>query len=334
MKTLPLVYVIGTGGSISCIGENRLDLLDYSYGDRHYSIEEMIAHVPEIGEIANVRSEQTTNVGSGELSPANWLTLAKRIDEIFRTSPDAAGVAITHGTATLEETAYFLNLTVRSAKPVTITGAMRPMTGLSNDADLNLLDAIRVAATPSAAGRGVLAVLNNTIHAARDVTKSSTSRLDTFQSPEFGALGFADCDGQVVFYRSATQRHTHASEFDMSAIDALPRVDIAVAYAGADGAALDAFGQAGAAGIVSAGLGSGSVPRAFMEALERLAKSGVLVVAASQSPRGRVMARRTFVEHGFVVADTLSPRKARILLMLALTKTRDPAEIQRMFLEY
>jgi L-asparaginase type II len=330
----PVVHVIGTGGSISAIGVDRVDLLNYTYGGRHFSIQDMIARVPEIGDIATVRAEQAANVSSGELSPTNWLQIARRINEIFAKAPETSGVAVTHGTATLEETAYFLNLTVKSQKPVTVTGAMRPMTGLSNDADLNLLDAIRVAATPTAAGRGVLAVLNNQIQAARDVTKSSTSRVDTFVSPELGMLGYADSDGEVVFYRDTLKRHTHKSEFDVSSIDQVPRVDIATAYAGADGTAIEAFAKAGAAGIISAGLGSGSVPRPFMDALINVARSGIPVVAASQSPRGRVMARRIFTDHGFIVSDNLSPRKARILLMLALTRTRDAAQIQRMFNDY
>lgn len=332
--TKPVVHVIGTGGSISAVGVDRLDLLDYTYRGKHFTIEEMIGRVPEIAGIADVRAEQAANVSSGELSPANWLQIARRINEVFKTAPETAGAVVTHGTATLEETAYFLNLTVKSEKPVVVTGAMRPMTGLSNDADLNLLDAVRVAATPSAAGRGVLALLNNQIQAARDVTKASTSRLDTFESPELGVLGYADSDGLVVFYRQSLKRHTRDSEFDVSGMDKLPRVDIATAYAGADGIAITAFAKAGASGIISAGLGNGSVPRPFMDALVEVSKSGVPVVIASQSIRGRVMGRKAFVEKGFIVSDTLSPKKARILLMLGLTKTRDAAELQRMFNEY
>ena len=334
MKTLPIVHVIGTGGSISCVGDSRTEFLDYNYADRHFTIEEMLDHVPEIRDIATVRAEQFTNVGSGEMAPSHWLVLARRINEIFRTAPDTAGVAITHGTATLEETAYFLNLTVRAKKPVVITGAMRPMTAISNDADVNLLDCVRIAASASAAGRGVLTVLNNQIHAARDVRKTSTSRVETFNSADLGLLGYADSDGQVIFYRMTTRRHTHESEFDVDALTELPRVDIAPAYAGADGTAVEAFAKAGCAGIVSAGLGSGSVPRPFLDALTAVARAGVPVVIASQSGSGRVMGRRVFLERGFIVSGNLQPRKARILLMLALTHTRDTAEIQRMFNEY
>ena len=328
------MHVIGTGGSISAIGQSRIDFLDYNYGDRHYTIEEMLAHSPEANGLATVRCEQFTNVGSGEVGPEHWLDLARRINSIFDNSPETAGVAVAHGTATLEDTAYFLNLTVRTPKPVVVTGAMRPMTAMSNDAEVNLLDCVRVAASEDASNRGVLVVLNNQIQAAREVTKTSTSRLDTFQSADLGFLGYADSDGQVVFYRSPTRLHTHQSEFDVTRVQGLPRVDIALAYAGADATAIEAFEKAGCEGLVAAGLGSGGASKSFLDALGALAKKGIPVVASSQVGRGRVMGRRTFTSRGLIPADTLAPRKARILLMLALTRTRDPAEILRMFQTY
>jgi len=333
-NALPHVHVIGTGGSISCISESRTEFIDYNYADRHFTIDEMLARLPEIGGIASVRAEQFTNVYGGEVSPAHWLVLARRINEIFRTIPATAGIAITHGTSTLEETAYFLNLTVQAPRPVVITGAMRPMTALSNDAELNLLDCVRVAACTSAAGRGVLVVLNNQIQGARDVTKSSTSRLDTFKSADLGFFGYADSDGQVVFYRATTKRHTHGSEFDVDKIDVLPRVDIAFAYSGADGTTIEALARAGCAGLVAAGLGSGGAPRAYLDALSAVRESDIPVVIASQAGSGRVMGRRGFLERGFIVADNLQPRKARILLTLALTCTQDPKQIQRIMNEY
>lgn len=331
---LPIVHVIGTGGSISAIGESRTDFLDYSYGDRHYTIEQMLARVPEVNAIATIRTEQFANVGSGEVGPAHWLDLARRVNAIFREAPETAGVAVTHGTATLEDTAYFLNLTVNTPKPVVVTGAMRPMTAMSNDADVNLLDCVRIAASAVAANRGVLVVLNNQIQAARDVTKTSTSRLDTFKSGDLGYLGYADSDGQVVFFRDTTRPHTHRTEFDVEAVRALPRVDIALAYAGVDDTAVKALAQAGCEGLIAAGLGSGGASRVFLDALAAVAKQGVPVVVASQVGTGRVMGRRAFLERGFIPAGTLSPRKARILLMLALTKTRDPDEIRRMLETY
>ncbi len=330
----PLVYVIGTGGSIACIGTSRTDFIDYGHADRHYSIEEMLRRVPEIDDVAMVKPEQFLNVYGGEVSPARWIDLARRINEILRDDPDAAGVAITHGTSALEETAYFLNLTVKSRKPVVITGAMRPMTAMSNDSEINLFDCVRVAASPAACGRGVLVVLNNQIQAAREVTKSNTSRLDTFKSGDLGFLGYADSDGEIVFYRSPEKAHTNATEFDVDTVQSLPRVDIAMAYAGVDGTAVRALASAGCAGLVAAGMGSGGAPLEFLDALEKVAANGVPVVISSNAGNGRTMARRTLTGRGLIVADNLLPRKARILLMLALTRTRDRAEIQRMMNAY
>ena len=333
-NTRPVVHVIGTGGSISCIGQSRTDFLDYGYGDHHYTIEEMIARVPELDALATVRSEQFMNAYGGEVSPDRWLDLARRVNTLLREAPETRGIAITHGTSTLEETAYFLNLTVRSDRPVVVTGAMRPMTAMSNDAEVNLLDCVRVAASPDAAGRGVLVVLNNQIQGAREVTKTSTSRLDTFKSADLGFLGYADSDGKVVFYRATTKRHTFESEFDVAKFDALPRVDIAYAYSGADGTSIDAFVASGCAGLVSAGLGSGGAPRPFIAALEKAVQAGVPVVITSHAGSGRAMARRAAAERGFLFGDNLSPRKARILLMLALAATHDKGEIQRMLETY
>lgn len=330
----PRVYVIGTGGSISCIGDTRVDLIDYNYADRHLSIDDMLARIPEAAAHADIRAEQFLNVYGGDVSPAQWLTLAQRINGIFREDPAAAGVVVTHGTSTLEETAYFLNLTVKSAKPVVVTGAMRPPTAISTDADMNLYDAVRVAAYPEAAGKGVLVVLNNQILAARDAVKTSSSRLETFKSNELGVLGYADSDGAVVFYREPVRAHTAASEFDVDGLATLARVDIAHAYSGVDGVAVDALVKAGARGIVGAGLGSGSAPRAFLSALEAARRQGVIVVMGSQAFNGRVMAKRAFTARGFAVADNLAPRKVRILLMVALAAARTPDEIQRMILTY
>jgi L-asparaginase len=333
-SSLPIVHIIGTGGSISCIGESRTDFIDYGYADRHYTIEEMIARVPELKSIASIRSEQFANVYGGEVSPERWVALARRINAILRDAPDTAGIAITHGTSTLEETAYFLNLTVKTSKPVAITGAMRPMTAMSNDSELNLFDCVRVAASDNAANRGVMVVLNNQIQAGREATKSSTSRLDTFKSADLGFLGYADSDGEVVFYRDTTRLHTHRTEFDVEQLETLPRVDIAFAYSGVDGTAVAALAKVGCAGLVAAGLGSGGAPRPFLDALSKVVETGVPVVVSSQAGSGRAMARRAAVERGFIFADNLLPRKARILLMLALTRTRDMREIQRIMQIY
>ena len=330
----PRVYVIGTGGSISCVGESRVDLIDYNYADRHLSIEEMLARIPEARERAEVRAEQFLNVYGGDVTPDQWLALARRIDRIFQEDPDAAGAVVTHGTSTLEETAYFLNLTVKTGRPVVVTGAMRPPTAISTDADMNLYDAIRVAASEEACGKGVLVVLNNQILAARDAVKTSTSRLETFKANELGVLGYADSDGGIVFYRAPVRRHTTATEFRADRLEALARVDLAYAYSGVDGTAIEAFVTSGARAIVGVGLGSGSAPRAFLQALEAACERGVAVVMASQSFNGRVMGKRAFVSRGFAVADNLAAKKARIVLMLALAEARSRDDIQRMLLTY
>jgi len=330
----PRVYLIGTGGSISFVGRERTDYINYSYDNKHLTIQELLDRVPEVNEWAEVRAEQFLNVGSTEVGPSHWLALAKRINAIFREDTEAAGVAITHGTATLEETAYFLNLTVKGRNPVVVTGAMRPPTGMGTDTDVNLMDCIRVAAAPQSAGRGVLTVLNNEIQAARDVTKTDSYRLETFRSNQLGLLGYADSDGDVVFYRTTTKAHTQDSEFDLEDVAELPRVDIAFSYAGADGLVVDALADAGVPGIVAAGLGSGGSPPGFMAALRRAMDRGVKVVIATQVGNGRVMRTRRFDEAGYIAADNLSPKKARILLMLALTRTSQSEEIQRMMLTY
>ena len=330
----PRVYVIGTGGSISFVGSHRTDYINYSYANKHLTIQELLDRVPEVNDFADVRSEQYMNVGSTEVGPVHWLGLVKRINQVFREDPDAAGVAITHGTATMEETAYFLNLTVKSHKPVVVTGAMRPPTGLATDADINLIDCVRVASAPQSAGRGVLTVLNNEIQAARDVIKTNSYRLETFRSNELGLLGYADSDEETVFYRNPTRAHTLDSEFDVENVSQLPRVDIAYSYAGADGLLVRALADAGVDGIVSGGLGSGGSPSGFSDALKEAQARGIPVVISTQTGNGRVIRTRRTNEDGFIVADNLQPKKARVLLMLALTKTKDPDEIQRMMLTY
>ena len=328
------VYLFGTGGTISFVGETRTDFANYSYRGRQLAIQEMLARVPEAESIAEVVAEQVINVGSTEVYPSHWLTLAKRINARFANDADAAGAVVTHGTATLEETAYFLNLTVRDRRPVVVTGAMRPPSAMGTDADNNLLDAVRVAAAAQSAGRGALVVLNNEIQSARDVTKTDSYRLETFQSGHMGFLGYADADGAVAYYRYPERRHTADSEFEIAHIDALPQVDIAYAYAGASGIAIDALAASGASGIVAAGLGSGGSPAPFMDGLRRAMAAGIPVVLAAQVGAGRVVSTRRFTEAGYIVADNLRPKKARILLMLGLTRTTDRAELQRMMLEY
>ena len=331
---LPRVYLFGTGGTISFFAESRTDFANYSYQGRQLTIHEMLARVPEAADVAEVLPEQVINVGSTEVYPNHWLTLANRINQQLADDVSASGVAVTHGTATLEETAYFLNLTVRDSRPVAITGAMRPPSAMGTDADNNLLDAIRIASSPNSAGRGALVVLNNEIQSARDVTKTDSYRVDTFQSGHMGFLGYSDSDGQVVYYRRPERRHTADSEFDLAGVDSLPQVEIAYAYAGVEGIVVDALVDAGVKGIVAAGLGSGGSPSTFMAALRRAVGADIPVVISTHVGTGRVLQTRRFVEEGYIVADNLHPKKARILLMLGLTRTSDHAELQRMMLEY
>ena len=330
----PIVRVIGTGGSIAGVGPDRMDFILYPEIGDHITIQQSLDRVPEIRDIAEVRSEDLVSVGSTAIGAAEWLGLTRRINEIFREEADVAGVAVTHGTATLEETAYFLHLTVKSSKPVVITGAMRPPTALSSDADLNLLDAVRTAACPDAAGLGVLTVLNNEIQCGRDVIKASTFRVETFRPNELGFLGYADSDGKVVFYRAPLRRHTIDTPFLVDDRASLPRVDIVYAYAGADGLLVDAVRNNRSDGLVLAGFGAGTFPPAVIDAAVRLVDDGIPVVLASRSTAGRVVITPKKEQQGFLVSDNLLPQKARILLMLGLTVTQDRQELQQLFYDY
>jgi L-asparaginase len=333
LKTRPRVHVIGTGGSIAGVGDDRVDYTEYAENPGRFSIHQLLDRVPEAREIADLTVEEFANVGSTSLAGSEWVRLARRINDVLG-DPEVAGVFITHGTATLEETAYFLNLTVKSDRPVVITGAMRPPTALGTDADINILDGISLAASREARGKGVLTVLNNEIQAAREVTKTNTYRLETFRSPEFGFLGYVDADHRVVFYRAPTRRHTHQSEFDVAALGHLPRVDIVYTYAGADGDLVRHLADRGVDGIVVAGVGAGRPTPGQMDALIEARHRGILVAHSSRLGSGRVVVTRMRAQHGFIAADDLNPQKARILLMLGLTVTRDVARLQEMFATY
>ena len=330
----PIVRVIGTGGSIAGVGPDRMDFILYPEIGDHITIQQSLDRVPEIQDFAEVRSEDLVSVGSTAIGAAEWLGLARRINAIFKDETDVAGVAVTHGTATLEETSYFLHLTVKSQKPVVITGAMRPPTALSTDSDLNLLDAVRTAASPDATGLGVLTVLNNEIQCGRDVTKASTFRVETFRPNELGFLGYADSDGQVVFYRAPLRRHTVDTPFMDDAMNDLPRVDIGYSYAGADGLLVDAVRSNGSDGLVLAGFGGGTFPPAVIDAAVKLVDDGIPVVLATRATSGRVVMTPMKEEQGFIVSDNLLPQKARILLILGLTVTKDRHELQQFFYDY
>jgi len=330
----PTVRVIGTGGSIAGVGPDRMDFILYPEIGDHITIQQSLDRVPEIQDIAEVRSEDLVSVGSTAIGAAEWLALARRINQIFRDETDVAGVAITHGTATLEETSYFLHLTVKSTRPVVITGAMRPPTALSTDSDLNLLDAVRTAACPEAVGLGVLTVLNNEIQCGRDVTKASTFRVETFRPNELGFLGYADSDGKVVFYRAPLRRHTVDTPFMVDDMTTLPRIDIVYSYAGADGLLVDAVRNNRSDDLILAGFGGGTFPPAVIDAAVKLVEDGIPVVLATRSTAGRVVITPKKEEQGFIVSDNLLPQKARVLLMLGLTVTKDRHELQQFFYHY
>ena len=328
------VALIGTGGTISSIGRDSLDIWEYMDTSRKAEPDELLQRFPEVAAAAEIVPIRLRAVGSTAIGPSDWLALVDAVHDAIAGEAPLDGVVITHGTATLEETAYFLHLSLKVDATVVVVGAQRPATGLSSDAGLNLLNAVRVAGAPEARGLGVLVLLNDEIQTARDVTKTSTLRLETFRSPDLGMLGYADPDGRVAIYRRPSRRHAPDTEFDVQGHSALPRVDIAISYAGADGSAIRAFVGAGARAIVSASLPPGVTTPAETEALLKARGRGVTVVLSSRAGSGRVLPRALLRRQGFVVADNLTPQKARVLAMLALTRTDDASEIQRMFDEY
>jgi L-asparaginase len=332
---LPLVYILATGGTISGKGASSTSLADYKSGALRG--EDLVAAVPEIAQVARVKVEQIANISSTDITIAHWLTLARRINEIYAADPSVAGVVVTHGTNTIEETAYFLNLTVHDERPVVVVGSMRPASAISADGPLNLLNAVRAAIAKDAAGKGTLVVLNDEINAARDVTKTNTYRVETFRSGDLGLLGYVDAD-RVALYRAPLKRHTTRSEFDVGSLTALPVVDILYSYVAPSPVLAAALVAGGVRGIVVAGTGAGLMSTAERDAIKALAAgneaSRPIVVRSNRTGNGRVLPQADSDALGMVPADNLSPQKARILLMLALTRTRDLAEIRRMFTEY
>ena len=327
------IAFIGTGGTIASIGATNLELQDYGATGVMLQASQILQKFPEAHNFADVFPVDFKAVASPAISFPEWKALVLLCDDLVVKHPDLAGIVIGHGTATLEETAYFLSLTLKIAIPVVLVGSQRPASALSTDAGLNLANAVRVAAHADARGVGVLTLLNDEIHAARDVAKTSTMRLQTFRTPDFGALGHADGDA-IAFYRRPIRRTYPNTEFDIRTLDVLPRVDIAYSYAGADGTAVRAFAAAGARGIIAAGFAPGFTAPGDFTALEAAVKQGIIVMQGTRVGSGRTHKGRRLREAGFLITDNLTPQKARILLALALTKTKDPAEIERMFLEY
>jgi L-asparaginase len=327
---LPRITLITTGGTIEQLGLHRLDTTRYVEEGRRLEPGALLRRLPEIDRLARVDEVQFSRLDSSNTSPELWCRLGQLVqDNLDR--DDVDGVVITHGTNTLEETAYFLHLTVKSAKPVVVVGAMRPASALGSDALPNLYKAVLVAASATARSRGVLVLVGDALFSARDVTKTSTRQLDAFQAPDLGPLGFADTDGRVVFHHRQERAHTLATPFTpRDAVD-LPRVDIVLSYPGADAALIHAAVTAGAAGIVVAGTGSGRPTAEQEEALDDVVQCGVLVCHASRAGAGPVIASTGRTARRIVAAEDLQPWKARVLLMLAMTITKDVTEIQEMF---
>ena len=325
----PKVRLIATGGTISNRTGGRL------------TADELLKSAPSLDRYVRAEAEQFANVASSELTLAQWLQLARHINDAFKQDSELAGVVVTSGTDTLEETAYFLNLAVRTDKPVVVVGSMRNPSTLGYEGAANLLEAFRVAAEPASRGKGVLVVLNDEINAARDVAKTDALRLHTFQSRGYGLLGVVDSD-RVVYYRAGVKRHTAASEFDVTPIKELPRVDVIMVYQGASGDLIKAAVDQGAKGIVIASAGAGATSGTQRDGIQYAVDKGVFVVTSTRTGSGRVAASRRRAasgdarpEAGYrIAAEDLAPLKARILLMLALAARADGAAIQRMFTEY
>jgi L-asparaginase len=330
-QPLPTIVVLATGGTIAGAAASNVQA---GYTSGQVGVDQLIAAVPEAKKLATLKGEQISNIGSQDMNDEVWLKLANRVNALVA-MPDVAGVVITHGTDTVEETAYFLDLVVKSRKPVVLTAAMRPATALSADGPLNFFNAVAVAANKGSAGRGVLVVVNDWIHDAESLTKTSTTAVQTFMSPLEGLIGTV-AYGKVDFYRNPIGKNTTTSEFSLQGVTALPRVDIVMAHENMDGALINAAAAAGAKGIVIAGVGNGNLTKAAVDALAAQAKKGVVCVRASRVVTGRV-GRNVELDDdklGFVASLDKNPQKARVLLRLALLKQRSTADIQRIFAEY
>lgn len=315
----PRVHVVATGGTIGATGDY------YSGRPTRLTADQLVQSVPALARIATVTAEQLYNLASSSIGPAQWLALSRRVDDVFRADPALAGIVVTHGTDTMEETAYFLDLTVADARPVVVTGAMRPADATGADGPANLYNAVRTASAPTARNRGTMVLMSDRIFAARAVTKLNTTRVDAFQAPDHGTVGIADPDAIVFEQPAPVSRHPR---FELRGITQLPRVDVVYAYGGADSVAIDAFFAAGARGIVVASVGRGGVPAALQAALRKAASRGVVVVVSSRTGSGRVPIASDTITVG---AGDLNPQKARVLLTLALTRTRDAREVARIF---
>ncbi|USR66127.1 L-asparaginase 2 [Providencia stuartii] len=325
---LPNITVLATGGTIAGGGDSATSS---SYQAGKVGIDALINAVPETKKMANLSGEQLVNIGSQDMNDQVWLTLAKKINQ---DCDKTDGFVITHGTDTLEETAFFLDLTTFCKKPIVLVGAMRPSTALGADGPLNLYNAVVLATDKSAGDRGVLMAMNDKVVQGRNVMKMSTTEVQAFDAVNAGAEGFIH-DGKVTYFQAPQPRENNAA-FDVSKLDKLPAVGIVYNYANASAAPVKALREEGAEGIVSAGVGNGNMYKTVFDALAKAAKEDVVVVRASRVPTGYTT-RNAEVDdnlYGFVASERLNPQKARVLLQLALTETKDPQKIQALFEKY
>ncbi|MDL5596975.1 asparaginase [Bacillus subtilis] len=326
------VVVLATGGTIAGAGASAANSATYQAAK--VGIEQLIAGIPELSKLANVRGEQVMQIASESITNENLLQLGRRVSELAD-SKDVDGIVITHGTDTLEETAYFLNLVEKTDKPIIVVGSMRPGTAMSADGMLNLYNAVAVASSKEAHGKGVLVTMNDEIQSGRDVSKMINIKTEAFKSP-WGPLGMV-VEGKSYWFRLPAKRHTMDSEFDIKNIKSLPDVEIAYSYGNVGDTAYKALAQSGAKAIIHAGTGNGSVSSRVVPTLQALRKDGVQIIRSSHVNAGGFVLRNAEQpddKYDWVVAHDLNPQKARILAMVALTKTNDSKELQRMFWEY
>jgi L-asparaginase len=330
-KPKPRIRILATGSSIVGVKSQA----EYGYKLGSLKVEDLIAAVPGLDDVAALSAEQVVNISSQDVNDQVWLTLSKRANDILK-SNDVDGVVITHGTDTLEETAYFLNLVLKTDKPVVVVGSMRPATAMSADGPANLFNAVAVAASPQAHKRGVLVVMNDQIHAAREVEKMNPINVDAFMSPTRGPQGFVH-SGKIEWFEPTNKRHTAQSEFDVTKLEKLPRVDILYAHANMPTDLILSAVRNGAKGIVIAGVGGGNMTKTVLQMLETEAKQdGILVVRSTRLATGPVLRNGEVNDDqmGFVASGELNPEKSRVLTLLALTKTNEPKRVQQMFNTY
>lgn len=328
----PNIKILATGGTIAGAQAGKSE---YGYKSAAFNVEDLIKAVPTLKDIANISGEQVANIGSQDMNDEVWLKLANRINEVLK-SKDVDGVVITHGTDTMEETAFFLNLVIKSEKPVVLVGSMRPATAVGADGPANLYNAVAVAADTKARDRGVLVVMNDEIHTGRNVEKMNTTNVETMASPERGPEGLIN-SGKIAWFDKTSKPHTTDSDFNIKGKEALPRVDILYAHANMSPDLIDAAVKSGAKGIVIAGVGDGNMTKEALTDLENhVKKEGVLVVRSTRLPTGLVLRNNEVDDDksGFVASGEFNPGKSRVLAQLALTKTNDPLKVQKMFNTY